>query len=162
MRLELVHGTGHDLRRSAWSTGAGRLAFASESAEADGGACPMVYCRLGEITQPVVALLDTAAEYSVLPEDVADAAGAGEVLREVHMSTRFGKLTGRQRILPVELVAKEGRSLRFDATVLSMAEWNRHVVLGFRGLLERIRFGLEPAAPGDDGWFYFGSIEDRR
>jgi hypothetical protein len=42
--------------------------------------------------------------------------------------------------------------------VLLAPEWEGPPVLGYRGLLERIRFALDPGVTDADQWMYFGAV----
>ena len=50
----------------------------------------------------------------------------------------------------------EGRDLALEATFFVPADWRGSVVLGWRGCLERFRFGVDPFK----NRFYFGGAED--
>lgn len=73
------------------------------------------------------------------------------------MDTRFGKVLCFLHRVNVTLVADEGKDLLVPSSVLLSPDWGGPPVLGYRGFLERIRFGLDP---GDyacqDQWFFFG------
>lgn len=53
------------------------------------------------------------------------------------------------------IVAEEGRSLEVEAIVFVSPEWTEQTFLGYAGLLERIRFGVDPQAND----FYFGGYD---
>ena len=53
---------------------------------------------------------------------------------------------------PVSLVADEGESLDLDATFFVSADWRHGTFLGYSGLLEWIRFVIDPYR----NLFYFG------
>lgn len=74
------------------------------------------------------------------------------------MSTRLGRIEGRLHRLSVTLVADDGRDLQVAATVLIAPEWLGPPVLGYRGLLERVRIALDPGVADDDQWLYFGEV----
>lgn len=138
-----------------WSTGAAIFRVAPE----DSGwrMLVAVHCRLGG-QKRVLALLDTAAEWSVVDGDTA------RLLRDhledlelpITMMTRHGPFTGTLHRIDVELLADptSGSDLMLDATVLVLPGWPGPVVLGFRGLLESVRFALDPDDQGPT--FYFG------
>jgi hypothetical protein len=54
------------------------------------------------------------------------------------------------------LIADDGDSLRIDATVFVSSDWPRRAgtFLGYSGLLERIRFAVDPQKND----FFFGPI----
>ena len=107
----------------------------------------------------IPALFDTAAEWSLIGGDIAEALEEEAEYDgwEMSMDTRFGKVHCRLHRLDVTLVADEGEDLRVASSVLLSSDWEGPPVLGYRGFLERIRFGLDP---GDydrhDQWFFFG------
>ena len=55
---------------------------------------------------------------------------------------------------PIVLTAQKGQSLEIDATIFVCSEWRRGNFLGYTGLLERVRFAIDPASQ----LFYFGPI----
>lgn len=115
-----------------------------------------VECRIGALPDPLLALLDTAAEWCVLPSAVA--AAAGEMLDllpiAIELHTRLGTFTGQLARLPLQLVAVDGQSLTVNATWLVCPDWPGPPVIGWKGCLERCRFALEPAEEA----FYFAAL----
>jgi hypothetical protein len=103
----------------------------------------------------ILAQLDTGAPWSILEPEVADALsllnGEGAPAR---ISTRRGEFDGRLQRTRLSIVADEGESLGVEATVWVSPEWPERSFLGYGGLLERIRFAVDP----DDNSFYFGPI----
>jgi hypothetical protein len=101
----------------------------------------------------VMAQLDTGAAWSILDARVAEALdlfrGSGQA---VSLETRYGVIRGRLERIQVELVADEGDSVSVSATVLVSPEWTHGSFVGYGGLLERIRFAIDP----NDRFFYFG------
>jgi predicted aspartyl protease len=99
------------------------------------------------------AQLDTGAAWSVLNAEIAEALGllpgSGE---EIKLTTRLGPFNGRLEEATLTILAEEGQSLEVNARVFVSADWNHQTFLGYMGLLERIRFGLDPQA----NQFYFG------
>ena len=53
------------------------------------------------------------------------------------------------------LVAERGESISLSARVLIAPAWTGPVVLGYQGLLERVRFALDPGVNEEDAWFFF-------
>jgi hypothetical protein len=91
------------------------------------------------------ALLDTGAEWSVVSPLAARLGGAVTGNERVVMSTRYGSVGGHLGVLDVRLVATEGDALAVTATVFVSDRWPLdapQVVLGFRGLFERLAFAL--------------------
>jgi hypothetical protein len=107
---------------------------------------------LGEI---LVAQLDTAAAWTILDADVADAMSLlqGDGFR-TPLSTRFGRLQGRLERLRVDIVADDGDSCGVEATVWVSREWRHGNFLGYEGFLNRIRFAIDPT----ENRFYFGAV----
>lgn len=68
------------------------------------------------------------------------------------LHTRFGLLTGSLGRLTIRFDAADGDSLAIDATCFCSEGWLGPMVLGWKGCLERLRFGLDPS----DEAFYFG------
>ena len=114
-----------------------------------------ISCSPGDLPGGGVALLDTAAEWCVLPRPLAEelgvADGAGPAIR---LNTRFGTFHGTLERLPVRFLAATGESVIVEATWFVSPEWPGPVVLGWVGCLQRVRFALDPA--GED--FYFASL----
>jgi len=101
----------------------------------------------------IVAQLDTGSAWSVLHAEVAEAMnlldGRGEI---VTLRTRFGSFEGRLERIPLTIVADEGASLDIDATVWVSRDWPAGNFIGYAGLLERVRFAVDPGTNN----FYFG------
>jgi hypothetical protein len=115
-------------------------------------------CRFGNQRGVDRALIDTGAQWSVLGGELAsqveaDAFSTGE---GVVLTTRLGAVRGRFCFLDVTLVADEGDHLLVPATVILAPSWPGPPVLGYRGLLDRIRFGLDPGDGPEDQWLFFG------
>jgi len=115
-----------------------------------------VPCRLGDSSDRVDALLDTAAEWCVISTRAAEMAGypIDTRCRQSLMSTRFGTLQGTIERIPLTIPADEGEHLTLEATWFVSPDWAGPVVLGWRGLLERIRFAVDPDAQK----FYFAGL----
>lgn len=107
----------------------------------------------------IEARLDTGAAWSMLDREIAEGLalldGDGE-MKEI--KTWAGVFVGRLERVPILLLGDAGESLRIEATMWVSPEWSLGNFLGYRGLLERIRFGLDP----DDRTFYFGESERGR
>ena len=70
-----------------------------------------------------------------------------------HLHTRFGLITGSLGRVTVRFVAADGEPLTIDATCFTSEGWLGPMVIGWKGCLERIRFGLDPSEEA----FYFGT-----
>lgn len=116
---------------------------------------PKIYIKLEAqaLDGLIVAQLDTGSSWTVLDVEVAEAMdlldGDGEV---ASMATRFGRLTGRLERTQIRIVADEGDSLEIDATVWVSREWPAGNFIGYAGLLERVRFAVDPST----NTIYFG------
>lgn len=105
------------------------------------------------VSRDWLAQVDTGAAYSILEQDIARALGlfhgSGSFTR---LSTRVGDLRGRLLRVPLRILADEGESLEFEATFFVSSDWHGGTFLGYSGLLERLRIGLD--CP--QNLFYFG------
>lgn len=113
-------------------------------------------CTLGDDSDELLALLDTGAEWSVVAPHTARAGGAVPVGERFRLSTRHGAISGDLSVLDVHLLAEAGANLTVAAQVFVPDRWPAdapQLVLGFRGLLENIRFALAPRAGGHAIWF---------
>lgn len=104
--------------------------------------------------RPLLAQLDTGAAWSVLDPIVAGSLGSSlEWLNPAIMGTRFGTLSGRLAQVPVTFPAEEGEPLNMLGTFFVSEHWPiRRTFLGYSGLLDAMRFALDPQAND----FYFG------
>jgi hypothetical protein len=144
---------------SSWSTGAARYQVGKRTQ--DGMLVVAVDCRITDVGENLSALLDTGAEWSifggVLASRLLDQAGSLGA-SPVSMSTRLGRIHGRYCEVPVMFLADDGEPFEVAATVLLAPEWEGPHVLGYRGLLERFRFALDPGVVDADQWMYFGAV----
>ena len=118
---------------------------------------PKVYVRIEfpglESWSSTLAQLDTGSAWSVLKRDLAEALGVLDGFGEsVKMRTATGTLQGRLERVPLILVADEGASLTLQATFFVSRQWYGGTFLGYSGLLDRLRIGLDSPA----NQFYFG------
>ena len=104
---------------------------------------------------PIFAQLDTGAAWSILDVEVAEAmsllGGDGEPAR---MRTKDGPFEGRLERVSLEIVADEGDALRFETTVWVCPDWRGGTFLGYAGLLDHIRFAVDPS----ENSFHFGAM----
>jgi hypothetical protein len=106
----------------------------------------------------MLAELDTGAAWSILDADVAEALDLldGEGI-ETELKNANGDVIVRGRLerIPLVVIADEnqGRSLTLDGVLFLVSpEWRRQTFLGYTGLLQNIRFAVDPHG----NWFYFG------
>ena len=104
---------------------------------------------------PVLAMLDTGASWSVLNAEVADDLELFDRDGEtVTISSRMGTVQGKLVRAMTTLVAEDGDSLEVDSTVFVSRDWPAGNFIGYSGLLERIRFAVDPQANA----FIFGGL----
>lgn len=101
---------------------------------------------------PQLAQLDTGAAYSILDAETADVLGF-EPLEDLALSTRLGTISGQLGRFPLRLIADEGESLTVESTFFVSPDWDAGVFLGYSGLLEHLRFAIDPR----ENLFYFGT-----
>jgi hypothetical protein len=101
-----------------------------------------------------LAQVDTGAAWSVLSPRIARDLGLmGRIGDRVRLSTRFGIQEGHLVRIPFTLVAEEGESLDTEGTFFISRDWPFDLTfLGYSGMLDSIRFALDPQA----NRFYFG------
>lgn len=140
-----------------WSSGCGRF---FEHGERPWKIWTGVYCRLHNFPEDRIAMLDTAAEWSMvggeLAEELWSQLGEGEYFE---MHARGHLRTGELRKCNVTLRADNGDDLTFEGTIFVSMDWTGPIVLGYHGLFENIRFALDPGLNSEQQRFYFGSCE---
>lgn len=136
---------------------AGRAHFADELPEGPEGT-NKVYLKfqVEGLDAPLMGVLDTGAPWSCLDPEVAEAVRATDAAGEPkRIRTHAGVFDGKLVRLTVTLLADEGESWSVDSTVFVPTDpgWPKgRSFLGYGGLLERIRFALDPSVND----FYFG------
>ncbi len=128
----------------------------------DQGADPVestasIFVRIESVgVGPVLAQLDTGAAWSVLNAEIAETLGLlngdGEQIR---LKTRLGDFNGRLEEAMLTILAQDGESLEVNGRVFVSQDWPGQTFLGYMGMLERIRFGLDPQA----NHFHFGGYQ---
>ena len=103
-----------------------------------------------------LARLDPATPWVVLNSELTETLGLGAHGPGAQLQTVVGRMTGTLERYPIVLAAEEGQSLEIDATLFVCSNWKRGNFLGYTGLLERIRFAIDPVSR----LFYFGSTSD--
>jgi hypothetical protein len=143
--------------RTPWATGSAR--FAIDRRADTGLLVTAVECRIGAGHEKYSALLDTGAQWSVIGGDLARHMAPGAAGPTLRMATRQGLILGTLERVSLHLLAEPGcgTDLLVDATILLAPEWQGPIVLGMRGLLERVRFELDPDQTGADCWWSFGT-----
>lgn len=123
----------------------------------DGEETAKIYIRIEPeaLGNPILAQLDTGSPWLVLQAEVAEAMslldGDGP---EVRLRTRFGPISGRLERTVVNILAEEGETLQLEATAFVSRQWNAGTFAGYSGLLERVRFAIDPDPAKN--LFYFG------
>ena len=110
----------------------------------------------GDIEIATFARLDPATPWVVLNAELTNTLGLGASGPDATLRTNAGRMKGTLERYPILLAAEEGQSLEIDATLFVCSEWRRGNFLGYTGLLERIRFAIDPASQ----LFYFGSASE--
>ena len=111
---------------------------------------------IGPISEPILAVVDTAATWCIFEREVGSilAQGLTRIPGRAVLSTRLGVLQGTLYRGQITLLADEGESHKVDATVFVTPDWPGPNFLGYQGLLQRIRFAVDP----ESNLFYFGPI----
>lgn len=134
----------------------GKATF-SDQAESSAEPTSKIWVRIvpDSLGGEILAQLDTGAAWSILEAEVAEALslldGQGE---PVSLKTRYGPINGRLERTRIDIIAEQGDSLSIDATVFVSPQWPGGSFLGFNGLLDHIRFAIDPR----DNSFHFGSM----
>jgi hypothetical protein len=119
---------------------------------------PRIWVRVvgGSSTTPVLAMVDTAAPWCIFRPGVANlfARDLEPISGWSVLSTRFGRVHGTLFRGLITLLANEGRPLDVDSTIFISPDWTGPNFLGYQGLLQRIRFAIDP----ETNLFYFGQI----
>jgi len=111
-----------------------------------------VTLRIGDLE--TVGQLDTGAPWSIITPDLADVLGLFDGTGPLtSISTRLGRVSGRLERVTITFVANSGESLQVYGTVFISREWSAGTFVGWAGLLERIRFAVDPHS----NLFYFGA-----
>jgi len=106
------------------------------------------------IERAVFAQLDTGAVWSILPPDLARKADISlESGDPAVIQTWLGRRHGRLVRVPFTIAADEGEPLQTEGTFFLSPDWPEGLTfLGYSGLLDSIRFALDPQVND----FFFG------
>jgi hypothetical protein len=104
----------------------------------------------------IVAVMDTAAPWCIFKPQVGLSLRRSfvPVLERAALSTRLGVFQGSLYRIPLRIEADEGETLSVEGTVFLSPDWDGPNFLGYQGLLQRIRFAIDP----ETNLFYFGQI----
>jgi predicted aspartyl protease len=132
----------------------GRARFLDEDANAlEGTAKIFVKIEPSNLGSPVLAQLDTGCPWSILKPEIAEAINLMEEEGQPQvLSTRLGIVNGQLKRTTITIIADDGNSIDVEATVFISAAWTAGNFLGYGGLLERVRFAVDP----QENFFYFG------
>jgi predicted aspartyl protease len=101
----------------------------------------------------VLAQVDTGSAWSILKPEIAEAINLmNEEGQPERLSTRIGSIDGQLKRTNITILADDGDSMELEATVFVPTEWTGGNFLGYGGLLERVRFAVDP----QENFFYFG------
>lgn len=133
----------------------GRARFFDEDASAlEGTAKIFVKIEPSNLGSPILAQLDTGCPWSIIKPEIAEAIKlTDEEGQPQSLSTRFGTVDGQLKRTSITILADDGNSIDVEATVFVPTEWTAGNFLGYCGLLERVRFALDP----QENFFYFGA-----
>lgn len=134
----------------------GRARFYPMAEQAEQTLIVAAECVLSDLP-PILAMLDTAAQWSMLPGRVAQALGCSmEPDPDTpRYSTRKGSLHGRIEPIHLTFPAELGEAVVLEAPFYVCESWDGPVVLGWTGCLESLCFALD--ARQYEELFYFGS-----
>lgn len=142
-----------------WTSGAARLFLEHQHGRST---LPVgVACRLGSLIETEIALLDTAASWSIIGAEIVEEIHdeIGEPLAPVRISTRHGVKEGHLHRMTVWLIAEQGSDLEIDCTCAILDDWSGPVVLGWRSMLERLHLAVQPGSSAlEPAMLHFGRV----
>jgi hypothetical protein len=101
-----------------------------------------------------LALVDTGGHFFVPSPNVLESIRdhLSDSFDVTYLMTAQGRLRGYVHRHRITLIASAGEDLEVDVTVFASAEWAGPSIFGYTGVLERIRFAVDP----ETNRFYFG------
>lgn len=125
-----------------------------EQLEEEGSAKIYVRVRSGR-TSPFYAMLDTGAAWSIFHPELAAKLGLDEAdgIEAPRMLTLAGAQRGRLVKCPLTICADNGPDLELAATVYYSESWQGPNIIGYQGLLQAMRFAIDPAQNAGR-WFF--------
>lgn len=116
----------------------------------------VVPVELQSVAEPVLAVVDTAAPWCIFEPVVAESLTRNSlpVLEQTVLSTRMGLIQGALYRETLRIPADEGEPLDIEASIFLSPDWRGPNFIGYQGLLQRIRFAVDPEV----NLFYFGQI----
>jgi hypothetical protein len=119
---------------------------------------PRIYLEVipGDLEGTVLAMVDTAAPWCIFEPRIGKAVqdDLPPIVAGIFLSTRLGVFRGSLYRVPVRFPVLEGEPVSTEATVFVSPDWTGPNFIGYQGLLQRIRFAVDPEA----NLFYFGRI----
>lgn len=111
---------------------------------------------LKSVAEYVPAVVDTAAPWCIFEPGLARVLAweFTQLESRAALSTRLGKIQGALYRGVIRIPADEGEPLEVEATVFFSPDWRGPNFIGYQGLLQRIRFAVDP----ETNLFYFGQI----
>jgi hypothetical protein len=113
-----------------------------------------VSCQIEAQEVLIEALVDTASEWCVIKEDLLPRHAAESASERTMLSTRFGLIEGHLVRAAITFPGTESDDLRVEGTWFVSADWTGPPVLGWKGVLDRMRFAVDPV----EGWLYFSEL----
>jgi hypothetical protein len=100
-------------------------------------------------------MVDTAAPWCILKPDLARQVEAHlEPLGPASLISRLGRTKGWLYRGDMTILADRGEPLDIDTLIFLSPEWEGENFIGYGGLLQSIRFAVDPGA----NLFYFGDL----
>lgn len=138
-----------------WLDGSAFATGMSSYLDGDPSEAARIHVKVEFDGETVLALLDTGASWSVLNAELAHELGLFEQDGEsATISSRVGDIKGKLVTATTTLVAEEGESIEVESIVFVSSEWPEGNFIGYSGLLERIRFAIDPGSNA----FFFGAL----
>jgi hypothetical protein len=141
--------------RRPFATGLSRYA---DRADETSSSEPRIYLEVqaGLPEGTVLAMVDTAAPWCIFEPRISKLIRDSfyRVSEDIVLSTRLGSFRGSLYRGPLFVPALDGEPLDIEMTVFVSPDWPGPNFIGYQGLLQRIRFAVDP----ETNLFYFGSI----
>lgn len=117
---------------------------------------PRIYLEVGleGLDRSILALVDTGGHYCVLPAKLVGKLDLDDQLTETELRTAHGLVRGGIFSHRLKFMAREGDDLDIEAMIFASPDWHGPPILGYVGVLDRIRFAVDP---GENG-FCFGAL----
>lgn len=146
------------LRRGDGQLFAGSSARFLEQLEEEGSA--KIYVKARSVrSNPFYAMLDTGGAWSMFHVDLAVELGLDQAdgTEAPRLETWAGPQSGRLVKCPLTLCADRGPNLELNATVYYSPDWRGRNIIGYQGLLQAVRFAVDPAQ--NAGLWFFAALD---